>query len=217
MKKCACMLMAILFLAASACLAEEPWVLVKDSDSIKVYSRPVPGAGFKEFKGIGDVKAPLEVVSKVFEDIPSFPSWFGFCLESKQLKHDTVDTWQVYIVIKVPGGGIFVSDRDVVTDVVRERKPGKITLTLNAVKDDPYPNKGKYVRMTEMTGVIVMTGVDETTTNIVYTMKPNPAGHIPGWISNIVQKDQPYLTIKGMREMVKKDTYYLQAGIPRKK
>jgi hypothetical protein len=206
--------MVFLFAASLLSAAEEPWKLVKDADGIKVYSRPVPGTGYKEFRGVGDVKANLEVISKVFEDIPSFPQWFGFCLESKQLKHDTPDTWQVYIVIHTPGP---VSNRDVVADVVRDKKPDRISLVLNAVKQDLMPSGGKYVRMTEMSGTIIMTRTGEDTTNLVYTMKPNPAGYIPGWISNIVQKDQPFKTIQGMREMVKKDIYYEQAGIPRKK
>jgi len=207
-------LLIFIFLVSSPVLAEEPWTLQKDVDGIKVYSRPVPNAGYREFKGIGDVKAPLEVVSKVYEDIPSYPTWYGFCKETKVLRHDTPDTWQVYIVIKTPGP---VKDRDVIANVSRVRKPDRIDITLNSVKEDLLPNNGRYVRMTEMSGTIILTKTGEDTTNVVYSMKPNPAGYIPGWISNIVQKDQPYLTIKGLREMVTKDTYYEQAGIPRKK
>lgn len=205
----------LLFLLCTLPLcAEEPWALVKDAEGIQVYSRPVPGTPYKEFRGVGDVKAPIEVISRVFEDIPNFPRWFGFCLEARQLRHDTGDTWRVYIVIKTPGP---VADRDVVADVVRERKPGRMTLALSAVKDDLLPNRGRYVRMTELTGSVVMTARGDGLTGIVYTMRPDPAGYIPSWISNIVQKDQPFLTIKGMREMVLKDAYAEPGGMARKK
>jgi hypothetical protein len=207
-------LLIFIFLVSSPLFAEDPWSLKKDADGIKVWSRPVPGAGYSEFKGIGDVKAPLEVVNKVYEDIPSYPQWYGFCKETKVLRHDTPDTWQVYIVIKTPGP---VKDRDVIANVSRVKKPDRIDITLTSVKEDLYPNNGKYVRMTEMTGTITMTKAGEDTTNVVCSMKPNPAGYIPGWISNVIQKDQPFLTIKGLREMVNKDTYYEQAGIHRKK
>lgn len=201
--------LVLFLLGALPLCASEPWTLVKDAEGIQVSSRPVPGASYREFKGVGDVRAPLEVVSRVFEDIPNFPRWFGFCLEARQLRHDTADTWQVYIVIKTPGP---VADRDVVADVVRERKPGRITLTLNAVKEDLVPNGGRYVRMTELTGSVVMTAKGDGLTGMVYTVKPDPAGYIPSWISNIVQKDQPFLTIRGMREMVLTDVYSGQGG-----
>lgn len=213
MTKCLSAALMILLLASTALQADEPWSQVKDAEGIKVFSRPVPGAGYSEFRGTGDVQAPLEVVSRVYEDIPSYPAWYGFCKEARVLRHDTADTWQVYIVIKTPGP---VKDRDVILDVTRVRKPDRITITLNSVKDDLVPNGGKYVRMTEMSGSIILARTGDNGTSVIYTAKPNPAGFIPGWISNIVQKDQPFLTIKGLRDMVRKDIYYEQAGVTRK-
>jgi hypothetical protein len=51
---------------------------------------------------------------------------------------------------------------------------------------------------------------------VIYTVKADPAGYIPAFISNVMQKDQPFLTLKGLREMVKKDEYYRKAGLTRK-
>jgi hypothetical protein len=52
---------------------------------------------------------------------------------------------------------------------------------------------------------------------VVYIAKADPAGYIPAFVSNILQKDQPFLTLKGLRGMVKKDEYYERAGFARKK
>jgi hypothetical protein len=214
MKKSIAIATFLLFICASAGSADEPWKLVKDSEAIKVSMRPVPGSKGTEFRGVGDVKAPMEVVLKVYEDIPSFPQWYGFCKEARELRHDTKNHRIMYIVIETMGP---VKDRDLVVDVLSDEKPDKTVITVNAVKEDLVPRQGKYVRMTELVGTVLLTRVDAETTNVVYTVKSSPGGYIPAWLSDLIQKDQPFLTIKGMREMVKRDVYYERAGIARKK
>ncbi|HPC47157.1 MAG TPA: hypothetical protein PLW83_03865, partial [Deltaproteobacteria bacterium] len=70
--------------------------------------------------------------------------------------------------------------------------------------------------MTDMNGSCILTRVDEETTSVVYTVKADPAGYIPSFISNMIQKEQPYLTLKGLREMVKKEKYRQKAGLEKK-
>ncbi|HNY64816.1 MAG TPA: START domain-containing protein [Deltaproteobacteria bacterium] len=214
MKKAAALTLVLLFACAFAVSAEEPWKPVKDADGIKVFMRQVPGSNSTEFKGTGDVKAPLEVVRKVYEDIPSFPQWYGFCREARELRRDTHNHRVMYIVIETLGP---VKDRDLVADVRSEDKPDRTIITVNAIPDDLVPRQGRYVRMTELTGTVLLTRVDPETTNVVYTVRSNPGGYIPAWLSDLIQKDQPYLTIRGLREMVRKDVYYEKAGISRNK
>ena len=55
------------------------WELAKQGEGIEVYTRPVEGMDAKEFLGVADVDAPVDVVLEVFRDVPSFPGWYGFC------------------------------------------------------------------------------------------------------------------------------------------
>ena len=195
--------------------AEEPWKLAKEADGIKVYTRPVPGSAANEFKGVAYIDAPIEVIREVFKDIPSFPQWYGFCKEIRLLRHDTENHRVIYFVLKTMGP---VKDRDFVAETTDsfDETSGRFTIILSGIKEDIVPRQDRYVRMTDISGTYDMTRVDRDKTHVVYTVKADPAGYIPAFIANIIQKDQPYLTLKGLREMVKKEVYYQKAGVARK-
>jgi hypothetical protein len=215
MKKCMWIIIAFLFVFATGLHAEEPWKLAKEDDGINVYTRPVPGSAANEFKGIADIDAPIEVIHEVFKDIPSFTQWYGFCKEIKQLQQDSENHRVIYFVLKTTGP---VKDRDMVVDTLDnfDRQAGRLTVVMTGVKEDIVPRQDKYVRMTDINGTYLITRTDPDKTHVIYTVKADPAGYIPAFISNILQKDQPFLTLKGLREMVKKDVYYQKAGIARK-
>jgi hypothetical protein len=196
--------------------AEEPWTLAKEAEGIKVFTRSVPGSAANEFKGIAEIDAPIEVIVEVFKDIPSFTQWYGFCKEIKLLKHDTENHRVMYFVLKTMGP---VKDRDLVMEAFDkfDKQAGKNTIAIKALKEELVPIQDKYVRMTDLNATYSMDRIDQDKTHVVYTVKADPAGYIPAFISNIIQKDQPFLTLKGLREMVKKDVYYQKAGIVRKK
>jgi len=216
MNRAAWLVMTIVVVFAAAAFAQEPWKLAKDADSIRVYTRPVTGSDANEFKGVADVDAPLEVILEVFKDIPSFPQWYGFCKEIRLLKQEGEDRRIIYFVLETTGP---VKDRDMVIDArdTKDLQAGRALISMSAFKEDYVPRVGKYVRMTEMTGSAALVRVDADTTNVVYTVKADPAGYIPSFISNMLQKEQPYLTLKGLREMVKRDVYWERAGVARKR
>lgn len=216
MKRVILTTVALLICCALSLQAEEPWKLAKEGEGIKVYTRSVPGSAANEFKGIAEINAPIEVILEVFKDIPSYPEWYGFCKEIRLLKEVNEDHRVIYFVLKTMGP---VQDRDMVIDAVSkfDKKAGKATIDTNALKEPIVPLQDKYVRMTDVKGVFSMSTTGPDRTNVVYIAKADPAGYIPAFVSNMLQKDQPFLTLKGLREMVKKDVYYKKAGITRKK
>lgn len=191
---------------------EEGWTEAKQDEGITVYTRPVPGSKYKEFMGIVDVNAPIEVVEEVYRDYKSFPQWYGMCKEIRLVKDFNKDHKIVYFVVDMMGP---VKDRDLVADVVFDVKSdqGKSFININALKDELVPVQSKYVRMTHLIGKYTLTRVNDNTTHVVYMVDSDPAGYIPAWLTNRLAKDQPFLTLKGLKEMVKKDIYYEKAGM----
>ena len=216
MKRSVLMVFVFFVLSAMGLHAEEPWKLAKEAEGIKVFTRSVPGSSADEFKGIAEIDAPVEVIVEVFKDIPSFTQWYGFCKEIKLLKHDSENHRVMYFVLKTMGP---VKDRDLVMEAFDkfDKQAGTNTIAISALKEELVPIQDKYVRMTDLNATYSMNRIDQDRTHVVYTVKADPAGYIPAFISNIIQKDQPFLTLKGLREMVKKDVYYQKAGIIRKK
>jgi hypothetical protein len=192
--------------------AEEPWNQVKDSDGIKVCRRNVPGSLTKEFKGTGDVAAPMEVVLEILDDIPSYPLWFPDCKECRALKRDKDKNMILYLVIEAPWP---VSDRDVIFATRHADDPaaGRHGISLTQITDDIMPMNRANVRLTDFKGGIALARTDRNHTSVIYTTRWNPGGNIPRILVDQAMVDMPYDFIKGLRRMAGKDEYFKKAGI----
>jgi hypothetical protein len=201
--------------AASADPLAEGWQVSIQSEGIIVYIRPIPGSPLSEFMGVGDIDAPIEVVDEVYLDFPSYTEWYGMCKEFKLMKefNDRPYHYYFYNVIKSPWP---VTDRDSVLEVScinQIASQGKVIININALKDaSVVPVCGKYVRVTKLVGKTTLTRVNDKKTHIEMQFNSDPAGSVPPQLAKIFARYQPLKTIKGLREMVKKDIYYQKAG-----
>jgi len=193
---------------------DEEWEPAKKGEGIEVYTRPVEGMDAQEFMGITVVDAPMEVILEVFRDIPSFPKWYGFCRDIRQIREYSDTHRLVYFVLATQWP---TKDRDMVIDAVIDvdRVKGTAVISMKALEEEVVPRERKYVRMTYMIGRTTLTEIDGSKTRVVYRVQSDPAGYIPSALSNMLAKDQPYLTLKGLKEMVKEDVYYERAGLRR--
>ena len=207
----------VFFLIPLPAFAQDPgdgWEPAKEGNGIQVFTRPAKDSENNEFLGITDVEAPMKVILEVFKDIPSFPQWFGFCRDIRLFKSISDTHEIVYFILATPWP---VSDRDMLIDVVFDigEDQDKTIISMNAVKDELIPIQDEYVRMTKLIGQCSLTRIDENTTHVIYTINSDPAGYIPAAISNMLSKNQPYDTLKGLKMMVKDDKYYELAGVVR--
>lgn len=206
-----------LFLCAFSAFGAPPgegWTLAKEGEGIEVYTRPIEGMDAKEFVGITEVDAPMEVILEVFRDIPSFPEWFGFCRDIEVLQEYSPSHKLVYFVLATQWP---TKDRDMVIDAVIDvdKAGGESVITMKALEEEVVPKTKKYVRMTYMIGQSTLTELNGGTTLVVYRVRSDPGGYIPSALSNLLAKDQPYLTLKGLKEMVKDEVYHERAGLKR--
>lgn len=217
MKRPCWLLLFVFFLIPMAAFTQDPgdgWKLAKHGDGIQVYTRPAKDSDNDEFLGVTDVEAPIKVILEVFKDIPSFPQWFGFCRDIKLYESISETHEIIYFILATPWP---VKDRDMLIDVafdIREGE-GETIISMNAIKDELIPIQDEYVRMTKLIGNATLTRIDENTTHVTYTVNSDPAGYIPAAISNMLSKNQPYDTLKGLKMMVKNDKYHELAGIPK--
>ncbi|MFY9397551.1 MAG: START domain-containing protein [Desulfomonilia bacterium] len=191
----------------------EGWELSKQGEGIDVYTRPVEGLDAKEFMAIGEVDAPLRVIMQVVRDIPSYPQWYGFCRDIRQLEEYNESHRLVYFVLATLWP---TKDRDMVIEAVdvTDYEKGISKVTTRALKEEIVPLDKRYVRMTHMIGNITFTEKDGKT-HVVYTCQSDPAGKVPVSLSNMIAINQPYDSIVGLRKMVQKDEYWQKAGLTR--
>jgi len=207
MKRCLINFLGIFIIAG--CLfplsADEGWELAKDSEGIKVYTRDVEGGSFEEYRAVTIINAPMEVIGEVLKDVPAEPEWMYRCEQARFVKKFDDSNFIFYNIWDFP----FPADtRDAVLEArtVLDYKNGKCISKFWSVEDPSMPINKKYVRMT-IKGKWDFKRISPEMTLFIYENNINPGGTLPAFIVNIFGLRIPFDTVKGMREMVKKEKY----------
>jgi hypothetical protein len=177
---------------------ENPWVLKKDKDGIKVFIRNVEGIEFKEFLGVATVDFPIEKVDRLMNNVPNQVNWLCDTIESKVISADPVNPIQ-YNVITAP----LVSNRDVVILTKVTRTPGKIMRTFRAIKHPSVPERKGIVRMPTMVGMWLFEAVGKNQTKVTYQNLADPGGSLPSGLVNMTVVKMPFVSLTNMREQLK--------------
>ena len=188
-------------LVAAPALAADGWSLAKDEDGIEVYTRPVPGSGIKEFKGIAVVQAAAEDIFRVLRDSENFKNWFPNTSESRLLERNEAFSVQ-YSVMDAPWP---VSDRDNVLRSITKRDPetGEILISVRA-DPDFYPEQTDRVRVRQAKGSWRLEPLGPSRTRVTFVMHLEPGGGVPEWLTNARVVDSPFEALGNLRGAVRK-------------
>ncbi len=197
---------AILLFLFTSLFAQSQWREVKNSNGVKVLTRPAEGSPLDEFKGITIVDAPLEVIVEVIRDVDAQPEWMADCIEAKVVKKFNDNDYMVYSMNRAPWP---VSNRDVVVRSKGNADMGKGTVSIifTAMKDSSVPLRPGVVRMTDLLGQWHLKKIAPSKTEVVFIIRANPAGNIPASIANMTSREIPYRTLQNLKKMVKKEKY----------
>ncbi|MCX5842468.1 MAG: START domain-containing protein [Deltaproteobacteria bacterium] len=187
-------------------LSESEWTLVLQRDDIEVFTRAVTGSDLDEFLGTMIIDAPVNVVEAVIDDVPASPQWMADCREARTIRIIDENSSVVLNVTKTPWP---VWDREtlVLSTKRRDVKMGTVVFQFHSVHDSTVPVGKKNVRIPAVDGQWVLSPVDKERTKVTYTVKSNPGGSIPKFIAAQRSRDIPYITLLGLKEMVKKKKY----------
>lgn len=197
-------ILIISILIAVPAFSEKPWKRVVNENGIEVYTRGVEDSKFKEFKGIGEVNASIQVIANVLNDIAGMTDWMPNCSTSRLINKISPNHLILYQVIDSPWP---VKNRDFIVESKITITRGKMHRTINAISHPEVPPVKENIRVIDMTGQWILTRIDDKKTHVLYQIKSDPAGKLPAWLVNTASKDLPYKAIKGLREMVELDKY----------
>jgi len=187
------------------------WDFSGESHGIRVWTRTIPGAPLKDFRGVVVVDKPLDVVVAAVTDVAAYPEWFFQMKEARIVEGKTLDAAYVYFMI----GGIWpVSDRDAVIKATVSQDPQTLALFMAA---DAAPKripaiKGR-VRMPAMQSGWRLTPLSATRTEIELIGNADPGGMIPLWLANSVVTMMPKETLKRLRRQMDAPKYRNPAAI----
>lgn len=189
------------------------WVVAAKARSpsdISLWTRTVPGAQLKSFRGATHLETGMESMVAFLYDTSLMQDWLFRCKEARILE-DRPDATYVYLRIK----GIWpLEDRDAVVKVVPEfvAATGEIRLRGTAAPDF-LPKQEGHIRIPAIESTWLMRPAGQGQVYVEWWGHVDPAGNVPRWLSNSIATLIPRYTIKQVREQITADRWKSAASL----
>jgi len=170
-----------------------PVVESQDPGDVRTWVKAVPGASVKAFRGEVEVaSSPLQVLA-VLDGVEAFPQWVFQCKAAE----------------RVPGKGIYlrfngiwpVADRDATLNSKVSVMASSVVIETNNLAG-MLPERDGYVRIPELNNRFEVVQLHNGGSRIIFETFVDPGGMVPGFISNIVSKKGPLVTLNGIKKML---------------
>ena len=198
---------ALALMSPSVSVAAEDWTLRQSDDEhhIQIYTRDIAGSDLKEFRGEMTLHSRLRPLVALIEDNAAAPQWLYHCRALELIERQSAHEKLFYMVTDAPWP---VSDRDSVFRSILTQDPasGIVTIDVQA-EPDSFPPNDDFLRIRQMRGMWQFIPRADGVVKVIYQVHAEPGGGIPAWLANSVVVDNPYQTLKQMREMVRQPVY----------
>ena len=184
------------FLLCILLVLQASWELRRERDGISMYTREVQGSRYREVKAVMELDHSMEKVYALLEDIPGQQRWMADMVEVRLLEDDPVNPVQ-YSRIRAPRP---VQDRDVVIITRVERQAGRIIRHFESATHRDAPSPSNVVRIDSTRGSWQLDSLAPARTRVTYINHAEPGGSLPAWLVNRQIMDQPFESMRGMRE-----------------
>jgi hypothetical protein len=191
--------------------AAPKWEMFNEEDGVRMFRRDVPGSSIVALRGEGFVAAPITRVASVLIDRKRSVEWIDRLVRTKVLRQLSETESINWNHIKTPSP---LQDRDFVFKSVLTTDPAqkKVLFSYYSVTDSLAPVTDDYVRGSFKTGKFELTMATRTNkdgtktkgTIVVAEVVVDPAGSVPTFIVNMVQKSWPRKTLTALRKQVAK-------------
>lgn len=187
------------------------WELFDEEDGVKMFRRDVPGSSIVALRGEAFIAAPITRVASVLIDRPRSTEWIDRLVKTKVLEQLSETESINWNHIKTPTP---LKDRDFVFKSVLTTDPAKkqVLFSYYSVTHKAAPVTDDYVRGSFKSGKFELTmgtrtnkdGTKTKGTIVVAEVVVDPAGSVPTFIVNMVQKSWPHKTMMALRKQVAK-------------
>ncbi|MFZ5757191.1 MAG: START domain-containing protein [Pseudomonadota bacterium] len=183
-------------LLAAPLQADEGWISAakaRTPQDISLWTRTVPGAELKAFRGATHVDVPVAGMAAFLYDTHAMPDWIFRCREARILAEHEDGTVDLHLKIK----GIWpLEDRDAVIHVTPEVTPGGGLRLTGVAAPDLLPLQPGYIRIPSIESTWLMQPADNGLLRIEWSGHVDPAGNVPRWLANALVTLVPRYTLR---------------------
>jgi len=184
---------------------ESDWQLKRETKQLKVYTRNIAETGIKELKITTQFEASLNSIIALINDVPANTDWVYSSKVAKITERITPDDMYYYSVSDFPWP---LQDRDLIVHSIIEQNPdNKVVTSTSYSAKEKYPLQKGIVRVTLFDSKWIFTPLPGGKVDIEYTVKTDPGGNIPVFLTNMFIDKGPIATIKKMRDMLQLPQY----------
>ncbi len=197
------LLIILCFLAPNIQASE--WRLVKEQEGIQVYTRKMEDSPIAQSRATVTLETELPALLAVITDGDNQQRWVDSVDESRTIRRIDATKAYVYTVSKAPWP---VSDRDavVLTEVVRDPASPVVEIRSHAAPDLLPEEKG-HIRVRMVDSRWRLTPLADNRVEVSYLLHSDPGGQIPAWLINSMVVDQPFNTLRNLRDILEELPY----------
>jgi uncharacterized protein YqfB (UPF0267 family) len=196
--------LCVLLAGLSTAMAQDDWLIKKDEDDIKVFTRDDPNSAFKSIKVVCTVHAGMTQLAAALMDVDAQHEWMYNNKYAKLLKKIAPNELTFYSEVSVPWP---YENRDFISHLtLTQPSPGTLRLDAHA-EPDALPEKEGKVRVKKSVAHWEITKVGDQLLQIIYTVQFDPAGSVPAWLTNLFVSKGPYETFQNLRKLVSRPEY----------
>lgn len=191
--------------------SQENWILKKDKNSIKVFSRKTKNFKFDELKVECEYEGRMSQLVAVLLDVNKHYEWVYKTAKSQFIKRTSDTDVFFYTEIECPWPFL---NRDLVVrmNLIQNAKDKILRIQADDV-NNLLPDKKHIVRIKYSRATWTVTPLNNKKFKIEYRIQIDPGDGVPAWLLNMFASNGPYDTFLKLKEEIKLPQY-AQAKFP---
>ena len=194
--------MKIIFLYALICFLPlskpNPWMLTKEMDGIKIYSRHSEISKFDDIKTEANFPGNITQLAEILMDVPRYVEWAYATKSAEVVKKISNNELIYYSEINVPWPS---SNRDFYSrcKLITGHVPGSFKIVAESIQNYGPEKKG-IVRIPLSKGIWEVTTLSDKMIHVEYILELDPGGVVPAWLLNLFSTKGPMETFVSLKK-----------------
>jgi|GEM_PF-3372955 len=184
--------------------ASQDWELIKDKESVQVYSTQQPGYELEHFKGQTQLPQKADTILAALQDTKACPEWVYNCISNAMVDMVDVRTRIYHTTIDAP---LWFKDRDfyLQSHIVYEPTIQSFIIRFES-KPDYQPENNNRRRITDVEMMWILEEISDKKTSVTYQVYIDPKLPFKS-INHAMIKKSVFETLQGLSKIVQKSKY----------
>lgn len=180
--------------------AQNDWILEKDKNGVKVWTKKRQNSKLKEYKGDITINTTVDKLVSIFKNVKLHDKFMYKAQPGsvKVIKKVSDVDFYTYMIVNAP----IVKDRDVVAHYKfsEDKSTGVVTIDVEAAPN-LIPEDSKYVRVPEMKGYWKFIPKGNNTVEVIHQAYSLTGGNIPDGLANSAAVDTPFSMLTELKKL----------------